>query len=46
MLKIMKKDILLSYSAPEFEVYEVAVEGGYSTSVSLPGFGLEEDSFC
>ena len=25
----MRKDILLSYSAPEVEIFEVAIEGGY-----------------
>ena len=39
----MKKDILLSYSAPEFEIYDVAVECGYGGSVGLPGFGTEND---
>ena len=40
----MKKDILLGYSAPEIEIFEVAVEGGYGTSVALPVFGWEEDT--
>ncbi len=40
----MKKDILLGYSAPEFEIYDVAVENGYGGSVGLPGFGEDEDS--
>ena len=39
----MKKNIMLSYSAPEFEIFEVAVENGYGTSVGLPGFGTESD---
>ena len=43
---IMKKDILLSYSAPEFEVFDVAVENGYGGSVGIPGFGEEEDTLC
>ena len=38
----MKKNIL-SYSAPEVEIFEVAVEGGYGNSTLLPGFGSEED---
>ena len=32
-----------NYLKPEFEVYEVAVEGGYGDSVALPGFGSEND---
>ena len=39
---IMKKN-MLSYTAPEFEIFEVAVEGGYGNSTLLPGFGSEED---
>ena len=31
---------MLSYSAPEFMVYEVAAERGYQASVEGPGFGL------
>ena len=42
ILKIMKKNIL-SYSAPEVEVYVVAAERGYGDSVLLPGFGTEDD---
>ena len=38
----MKKNIL-SYSAPEIDIFEVAVEGGYGNSTLLPGFGAEED---
>jgi hypothetical protein len=38
----MKKNIL-SYSAPEIDIFEVAVEGGYGNSTLLPGFGSEED---
>jgi hypothetical protein len=40
----MKKNIL-SYSAPEVNVYEVVAERGYSvsTGTTLPGFGSEED---
>ena len=40
----MKKTIL-SYSAPEVDIYEVAAECGYATSSLLPGFGSEEDDF-
>ena len=47
----MKRDIL-SYSAPEVNVFEVVAERGYSvsepiigggTGTTLPGFGSEED---
>ena len=38
----MKKNIL-SYSAPEFEVFEVVAERGYGDSALLPGFGSESD---
>jgi hypothetical protein len=31
------------YLKPEFEIFEVAVEGGYGDSVALPGFGSESD---
>ena len=41
----MKKNIILNYSAPEVEIYEVAAERGYGDSVLLPGFGTEEDNF-
>jgi hypothetical protein len=44
MLKIMNKTIL-SYSAPEVEIFEVAAECGYQASSLLPGFGSEEDEF-
>ena len=44
MLKIMKKTIL-SYSAPEVEIFEVAAECGYQASSLLPGYGSEEDEF-
>ena len=37
------KKTMLSYAAPEFEIFEVAVEGGYGNSTLLPGFGSEED---
>ena len=39
----MKKNMILSYSAPEVEIYEVAAEGGYGTSSLLPSFATEED---
>ena len=47
----MKRDIL-SYSAPEIEIFEVVAEKGYSVSEpvpggigsTLPGFGSEEDN--
>ena len=50
MLKIMKK-IVLSYSAPQIDIFEVVAERGYNvseplpggTSTTLPGFGSEED---
>ena len=32
------KKIMLSYSAPELNIFEVAVEGGYGDSTFLPGF--------
>ena len=46
----MKKTIL-GYTAPEFEIFEVVAEKGYSVSEpvpggigsTLPGFGSEED---
>ena len=41
----MKRNIILSYSAPEFEIYEVVAEGGYGDSLSLPGFGTDGDEF-
>ena len=44
MLKIMKKTIL-SYSAPEVEIFEVAAECGYQASSFLPPYGSEEDEF-
>ena len=31
------------YLRPEFEIFEVAVEGGYGDSIALPGFGGESD---
>ncbi len=33
----------MKYITPEFEIYEVAVEGGYGNSSILPGFGSEDD---
>ena len=44
MLKIMKKTVL-SYSAPQIDIFEVVAEKGYSvsTGTTLPGFGSEED---
>ena len=46
------KKIVLSYSAPEMDVFEVVAERGYSVSepvpggmgTTLPGFGSEEDT--
>ena len=40
----MKKSVL-SYSAPQIDIFEVVAERGYivSTGTSLPGFGSEED---
>ena len=47
----MKKTVL-SYSAPEMNIYEVVAERGYNvsepiigggTGTTLPGFGSEED---
>ena len=38
----MKKNIL-SYSAPEVNVFEVVAERGDGDSVILPGFGSEDD---
>ena len=32
-----------NYTKPQFEIFEVAVEGGYGDSVLLPGFGGEDD---
>ena len=50
MFRIMKKTVL-SYSAPELNMFEVVAERGYSVSEpvpggigsTLPGFGSEED---
>ena len=43
----MKKNIMLSYSAPKVEVFDVVAERGYQNSVEypsfeLPGFGTED----
>ena len=35
--------IMKNYTRPEFEIFEVAVEGGYGDSIALPGFGSEND---
>ena len=42
ILKVMKKNILLSYSAPELDIFEGAVEGGYGDSYSEGGFGTPD----
>lgn len=34
---------MLSYSAPEVNIFEVVAERGYGDSVLLPGFGSESD---
>ena len=39
------KKIILSYSAPEMNIYEVVAERGYSESAVLPNFGSEQDEF-
>jgi hypothetical protein len=39
----MKRDIWLSYSAPQIDMYEIAAERGYGDSALLPGFGTESD---
>ena len=41
----MKKNMILSYSAPEVEIYEVVAERGYGDSALLPSFGSEQDEF-
>ena len=46
----MKKNIMLSYSAPEVEIFDVVAERGYEVSTSypsfgLPGFGTESDDW-
>ena len=35
--------IMKNYLKPGFEIFEVAVEGGYGDSIALPGFGSESD---
>ena len=39
------KNIVVSYTAPEVNIFEVVAERGYSvsTGTTLPGFGSEED---
>ena len=39
----MKKNMFLSYSAPEIDIFEVVAERGYGDSAILPGFGSESD---
>ena len=39
----MKKNMVLSYSAPEMNIVDVVAERGYGDSVILPGFGSEDD---
>ena len=48
------KKIILSYSAPEVNIFEVVAERGYNVSepiigggagATLPGFGSEGDEF-
>ena len=39
------KKIILSYSAPEMNIYEVVAERGYGESAMLPSFGSESDEF-
>ncbi len=46
----MKKNIMLSYSAPEVEIFDVVAERGYEVSTSypsfeLPGLGTESDDW-
>ena len=36
----MKKNIILSYSAPKVEIFDVVAERGYEVSTTEPGFGL------
>ena len=35
-----------NYTKPQFDIYEVAVEGGYGDSIALPGFGSENDELA
>ena len=37
------KKMILSYSAPEIDIFEVVAERGYGDSAILPGFGSESD---
>ena len=47
----MNKNIILGYTAPEVNIFEVVAERGYNvseplpggTNTTLPGFGSEED---
>ena len=46
----MKKNIILSYSAPKVEIFDVVAERGYEVSTSypsfeLPGLGTEESEW-
>ena len=41
----MKKNVILGYTAPEVEIFEVVAERGYGDSARLPGFGSEQDDF-
>ena len=41
----MKKNMILSYSAPEVSIYEVVAENGYNASSQLSDFGTVEDEF-
>jgi hypothetical protein len=40
----MKRNIL-SYTAPEIDIFEVVAERGYNQSAMLPSFGVEQDDF-
>ena len=40
----MKRNIL-SYTAPEIDIFEVVAERGYGESAMLPNFGSESDEF-
>ena len=44
-MKIMKREIISSYSAPTVDIYEVMAERAYGDSVMLPSFGTENDDF-
>ena len=41
----MKKNMILSYSAPEVNIYEVVAENGYNASSQLSDFGTVKDEF-